>query len=222
MHGKGIGLAAGLLLVAVISDQGVARTVIEYDYLAYSGAMSAGTTGIRVIREGDSYEIRGEAEATGLFKLFSGWHSEFRVVGHVSSSGLVMTDYEHTEANRSRTKAVRVVDGLTHYVRNGEAREPVEAAAPIDVFSLIFIHGRCDEAFRAHSGRMGFDIVLASRELQGDAETCVYSVVDDEGTAFRASVSLEDRGGVRAPVELDFAGYALGVFRLQDVRTYEE
>ena len=222
MRCKGIGLAAGLLLSAVLSNESRARSIIQYDYLAYSRGLPAGEAEVRVVRDGPQYSIHGEAEATGLFRLFSAWESSFQVAGHVGTKMPVLTSYQHVESNRSRIKEVKVVDGITHYVRNGEARESVEAAAAIDVFSLIFVHGRCDQSFRAHSGRMGFDIVLEHSDLTDARETCVYSVLDDEGEQFDAIVSLAEFKGLRAPVELDFEGYELGKFRLQDVEVHGE
>ncbi|MCY4323661.1 MAG: DUF3108 domain-containing protein [Gammaproteobacteria bacterium] len=215
-------LKVALLFIVAFSSPLQARDVIEYDYVAYSRGIAAGTAEVRVIREGEHYEIHGEAEATGLFKLFSDWRSWFQVSGHASSSLPISIVYEHFESNRSRSKEIKVMDGVTQYVRNGEARAPTEAAALIDVFSLIFVYGQCDKAFRAHSGRMGYDIVRDSREATAFSETCIYSVLDDEGTRFRAMVALDEVNGVRAPVELDFSGYQLGRFRLQDVQTYEE
>ena len=211
-----------ILLATAISGPLAADEVTQYDYLAYSGGLEAGAANVRVRRDGEHYEIHGEAEATGLFKLFSGWRSWFRVSGHAASGRPVTEIYEHFESNRSRTKEVKVVDGVTEYVRNGEVRAPAESAAPVDVFSLIFVHSECDEGFRAHSGRIGYDISRVSREVRDTFETCIYSVLDDEGTRFRATVSLDETNGVRAPVELDFSGYQLGRFRLQDVQTYEE
>ncbi len=216
-----IRLLAGLLLIAAVSSSLQAREVTQLDYLADARGLSAGTVQVRVIREGERYEIHGEAEATGVFELLSAWRSWFRVSGRTTSGLPVAHFYEHFESNRSRTKTVKVIDGVTEYARNGEARAATQATALIDVFSLIFVHGQCDEAFRAHSGRMGYDIVRTSRKVTESRETCVYSVLDDEDVRFNAIILIENVSGVRAPVELDFSGYQLGRFRLQDVMTEE-
>ncbi len=210
------------LFAAAISSPLAAAEVTHYDYLAYSSGVAAGNANIRVRRDGEHYEIHGQAQATGLFKLFSGWRSWFRVSGRAVPGMLVTEVYEHFESNRSRIKEVKVVDGITEYVRNGEVRAPTESAAAVDVFSLIFVHGECDEGFRTHSGRMGYDALRVSKEVTKSSETCVYSVLDDEGARFRATISLDEMNGVRAPVELDFSGYQLGRFRLQDLQVYDE
>lgn len=213
-------MALLLSFAALFVGQPSASETIEYGYVAQSRGILAGIATVRVRREQDHYEIHGEAKATGLFKLFSNWRSWFRVAGQMESDMPLLTAYEHMESNRSRVKEVKVVDGTVHYVRNGEQRAPADAPAAIDVFSLIFVYGKCDETFRAHSGRMGFEISLTEREMDTERETCLYSVTDDEGKRFTAKVVLGEFKGFHAPTELDFEGYELGRFLLQDVKTY--
>ncbi len=190
------------------------RDVTEYDYLAYSRGLSAGVAVVRVTRGEDRYEIHGEAEAKGLIGWLSRWSSRFEVVGRLQAGEPVMESYKHVEANRSRVKEVEVEQGMIRYVRNGEERAPREAVAPVDVFTLMFLGGECNDSLRAHSGLMGYDLRLATRNLEDGVEKCTYSAVDDEGDRFEAEVWVESLEGVRVPTRLDIEGYALGVFVL--------
>lgn len=191
-----------------------ARDVTQYDYLAYSGGLSAGVAVVRVTRDQDAFEIHGEAEASGFLGWLSRWRSRFEVVGRLEAGELVVESYKHMEANRSRVKEVEVEHGTIRYVRNGELRAPRDAVAPVDVFSLMFVGGECKQTFRAHSGLMGYDLRLAERGIEGEVEKCIYSAVDDEGDRFEAEVWVETVEGARVPTRLDIEGYALGVFEL--------
>lgn len=190
------------------------REVIQYDYLAYSRGLSAGTASIRVIRDEERYEIHGEAEAKGLIGWLSRWRSRFEVVGRLHAGQAVMESYAHTEANRSRTKQVEVAEGRIRYVRSGEVRVPRDAVAGVDVFSLLFVQGECRASFRAHSGLMGYDLTLVTRDVEDEVEKCLYSALDDEGDRFEAEVWVSRIEGMRVPTRLDIEGYALGVFEL--------
>ena len=203
-----------LLLGLSLSGMIESRDVTQYDYLAYSRGLSAGVAVVRVTRDQYQYEIHGEAEAKGLIGWLSRWKSRFEVFGRLESGEPVMETYEHMESNRSRVKEVAVEQGMIRYVRNGDVRAPREAVAPVDVFSLMFVGGECKDSLRAHSGLMGYDLRLVTRNLEEGVEKCIYSAVDDEGDRFEAEVWVETLDGLRVPTRLDIEGYALGVFVL--------
>lgn len=192
------------------------RDVTQYDYLAYSRGLSAGVAVVRVTRDEDRYEIRGEAEARGLIGWLSRWRSRFEVTGRLQTGEPVMESYKHMEANRSRVKEVEVEQGMIRYMRNGEVRPPRDASAPVDVFSLMFVGGECRDVLRAHSGLMGYDLKLVKRGLEDGVEKCTYAVVDDDGDRFEAEVWVETVEGTRVTTRLDIEGYTLGVFELDE------
>ena len=188
-----------------------------YDYKVYAGGLVAGTAEIQVTRNEDRYEIQGEAQATGIFKLISRWRTWLMVVGRTVAGQPVVETYEHVESKRTRVKEVKVADGVVLYVRDGEVREPTDAVAPVDLFSLIFVSGECEETLRAHTGRMGFDLRLVNWDLDRYGERCDYSIVDDDADNYDAQVWIKEVDGIRAPSRIKIDGYVRGTFQLEKV-----
>lgn len=194
-----------------------ASSTTTYEYLVYTRGMLAGTAEVQVKRTQDRYEIRGDAEATGFMAFLSRWSAWFSVAGRTESGMPLVQTYEHVDSNRRRVKEVRIADGMVSYVRSGEAREPMEIPAKVDLFSLIFVLGECREAVRAFTGRIGFDARLVEANVDEQGERCDYAVVDDEDDRYEAGVWIKRVNGVRVLSRLKIEGYARGDFRIKDV-----
>lgn len=205
------------LLICLVPSAGASTSITTYEYLVYTRGIGAGTAQVQVRRDGNRYQISGDAEATGVIGFFSRWNSWFSVIGRTESGMPLVETYAHVESNRSRVKEVRIADGMVSYVRNGEAREPTEIPAMVDLFSLIFVLAECQEAVRAFTGRIGFDAQLVNLEVDEQGERCDYSVVDDEDDRYDAQVWIKTVNGVRALSRLKIEGYARGDFRIKNV-----
>lgn len=116
-----------------------------------------------------------------------------------------------------RVKEVRIADGMVSYVRSGEAREPTEIPAKVDLFSLIFVLRECHEAVCAFTGRIGFDARPVQLDVDEQGERCDYAVVDDEDDRYEAEVWIKRVNGIRVLSRLKIEGYARGDFRIKDV-----
>ncbi len=206
-----------LLFSSAVPALAEARSTIQYEYQVYSRGLLAGNAVVQVTLDGDRYEIRGDAEATGLFKLISRWRTWLSVVGRSEAGQPVTERYEHVESKRSRVKEVKVADGVVLYVKDGEERAPSEAVAPVDLFSLMFVSGECEEELRAHTGRMGFDLRLVNWDVDRYGERCDYSIMDDDEDHYDAQVWIEEVNGVRALNRIRIDGYVRGTFQLDKV-----
>lgn len=181
---------------------GLPGQALDLEYRGVIAGRDAGSAHLRVVSDGERYEVRGTMRTHGLWNVLAPWNAQFVVRGRIEAGRAVPQSLVLRERDRRKDRTIRVADGVLRQLRNGRLRPERPAPAGVDLMSALWVTGRCDDAQVLNNGRHTYAMTRGGHAVEADGtEHCRYDIVDDEGERSRGRIEIGTRHGRRVPLK---------------------